>query len=508
MEHNQFEPEKNPQMQSEEETPSAVVENTAEPSVEEPGDQVPQQPDNAWEAESDDSQNNEPESDPAPANAWYSYPGRQQPSFYAPPPFEPMPQPPADNKKGLRIFAIILAMVILFIGGVCAGYFTGSHSMGVQTPTDGYWASPNGSSVQNAGDGKTSSFDITTGTKPDQPSAYEQIIKKVSPSIVNITIYAPDGSKGSYASGIIMDAAKGYVLTNDHIYSQVPNAKFLITLNNGTEFKAEFVSGDSRNDIAILKIENPKNLTAAEFNVDKLSVGESVLAIGQSYGYADTVSEGIVSAVDRRVSLSGGAYSERYIQTTAAINPGNSGGALVNMYGQVVGVTSAKISSQDVEGLGFAIPSERVLDIVTNLQKNGKVVGRAKLGITYIELDSVRAEVNGTPTGLLIQEITQDSGLVGKGFNKGDIITQVNGKAITIASVLLDIIEDAKAGDEITLGIYKADTKKTKTVKVKLAEAESTNSYKTSNGSNRVPQSSEETGNDLPVDPYEYFKNR
>ena len=504
MENNQFEPEKNPQTQPEEDVMLPLPEEPAEQPAEEPELELPEEPNGDFGAESDDDSRQA--NDPTPANAWYTYPGRPQSPIYTSPMYEPTP--PTDNRKGLRIFAMILAMVVLFIGGVCAGYFTGSRGAGMQTPTDGTYSSTGGLSAQNAGDGKPSSFDITTGTKPDQSYAYEQIVQKVSPSIVNITIYSPDGGSGSYASGIIMDAAKGYVLTNDHIYSEVPNAKFLITLNNGTEFKAEFVSGDSRSDIAILKIENPKDLVAAEFNVDELAVGEAVLAIGQSYGYADTVSEGIVSAVDRRVSLSSGSYSERYIQTTAAINPGNSGGALVNMYGQVIGVTSAKIASQEVEGLGFAIPSERVLDIVANLQKNGKVVGRAKLGITYTEVGSVLAEVNGTPTGLLIQEITKDSGLYGKGFGQGDIITQVNGQTITIASLVLDIIEDAKAGDEITLGIYKTDTKKTKTVKVELTEAESTNSYKTSNGSNRVPQSSEETGNDLPVDPYEYFKNK
>ncbi len=494
MEHQQFDPNEIPQPNPEEQPEQPPVAQKPEPQIEPPVDPQPEP---------------QPRFTPPPENAWYSYPPRQTPIYpnngYVP----PAPPPPSGNKKGLRVFALVLAMVVLFICGVCAGYWTGLKGpLTGDTPTDANNGTQSSLQQQGNGEGKTSSFDITTGTKPDQTFAYEQIVNKVSPSIVNITIYSPDGESGSYASGIIMDAAKGYVLTNDHIYSEVPNAKFLITLNNGTEFKAEFVSGDSRSDIAILKIQNPSNLVAAEFNIDSLSVGEAVLAIGQSYGYADTVSEGIVSAVDRRVSLSSGSYSERYIQTTAAINPGNSGGALVNMYGQVVGVTSAKIASQEVEGLGFAIPSDRVLDIVANLQKNGKVVGRAKLGITYTEVGTVLSEVNGTPTGLLIQEITKDSDLYGKGFAQGDIITAINGKTITISSMVLDVIEDSKAGDTVELEIYMAKSKKTKKVTVKLGEAESSNSYTVSGGNNRA-DSSEPTGNDLPENPYEeYFFGR
>jgi len=402
---------------------------------------------------------------------------------------------PPQNKRGIRTLAIILAIVILFVGGVFAGYVVGHRggwSTKEDTPTDLPTSSTAGS-INADGSGSASSFDIQTGTKDGEALTYEAIAAKVCPSIVNITIYSADGQGGSYASGVIMDAQQGYVVTNDHIYSEIPNAKFLITLNNGTEFRASFVSGDSRSDIAILKIDNPQGLVAAEFNAQTLQVGESVLAIGQSYGYADTVSNGIVSAVNRRVALSSGSYSERYIQTTAAINPGNSGGALVNMHGQIVGITSAKIASNEVEGLGFAIPTERVLSIVQNLQQNGKVVGRAKLGITYTEVGTVMAEVNGTPTGLYIHEITADSGLYGKGYTEGDIITAINGKKITIAAIVLDIIEDSQAGDTIELGIYRAATQKTETVKVQLVEAESGSSYVVSS----TPQ-----GNNLPHNPF------
>jgi serine protease Do len=168
----------------------------------------------------------------------------------------------------------------------------------------------------------------------------------------------------------------------------------------------------------------------------------------------------------------------------------------------VVGVTSAKIASQEVEGLGFAIPAKQALAVVENLQKNGKVVGRAKLGITYIEAGTVFAEVNKIPTGLYIQSVAEDSGLYGKGFGQGDVITHVNGKEIVISTIMLDVIEEAKAGDTITLTIYKESTKKSQTVSVKLVEAESTNSYITTQS--ELPETQEE-GNDLPENPFEYY---
>lgn len=426
------------------------------------------------------------------------YPGQQ--SYYYTAPLSPAQK---RNKRGIKIFAGVLAAVIIVIGSVSVGFLAGRRSDGANNTSD-LLPKQNQTQQNSENPGGTSSFDITTDSNNNNRYAYQDIVAAVSKSVVNITVYSSDGKQGAYASGIIMDAKQGYVLTNDHIYKEIANAKFLITLNDGTEFKADFVSGDSRSDVGILKIENPKNLTAATFNTDPLTVGETVLAIGQSYGYADTVSDGIVSAVDRRVSMQSGTYSERYIQTTAAINPGNSGGALVNMAGQVVGVTVAKISSEDVEGLGFAIPAKRALDIVANLQKNGTVKGRAKLGITYTEMGTVLAEVNNLPTGLLIQSISEDSGLYGKGFQSGDVITQINGKEITLSTMVLDIIEESKAGDTVTLTVYKAKTGQSETVKVALAEAESTTNYSTQKSKTKQDDSQSE-GNDLPDNPFEYY---
>ncbi len=443
---------------------------------------------------------------PAPAPVSSPYPTTQptQPAMPYPPvwqPFTPQTAPVKKKNKGLRITAGVLAGVMVLIAGISGGYLAGRKEGQTLTENPAVSSPSQSQSGNNTASGEKSQFDVTTGDKGDVVYSYEQIVETVSQSIVNITVYAADGSAGSYASGIIMDAKKGYVLTNDHIYLDVPNAKFLITLNNKTEFKATFVSGDTRSDIAILKIENPKNLTQATFSTTPVKVGERVLAIGQSYGYADTVSEGIVSAANRRVSLQSGSYSEQYIQTTAAINPGNSGGALVNMAGQVVGVTSAKIASQEVEGLGFAIPCEKALSIVKNLQENGTVKGRAKLGITYTEMNTVAAEVNNCPVGIYVQSVDDTLDVGKKGIKEGDVITHVNGAEITNSTILLDIIEKAKAGDQLKLTVYSTKSKSSKTVNVTLAEAESTNSYKT------VSESAQDKtqGNDLPENPFDFY---
>jgi len=387
------------------------------------------------------------------------------------------------SKKGLRIFALVLAAVILCIGSMSVGYFSASIVNGnnpiveddINPSTE---ITPDGNKNNN---GDTSSFPITQDSRDGvKYDTVQNVAAKVSPSVVNITTYNPSSGKGGYASGIIM-TKDGYILTNDHIYASIPNAKFLITLNDGTEYKAKYVSGDTRSDIAILKItDKVKNLVPANFGKSsEINVGETVLAIGQSSGLSGTVSEGIVSALNRRVRGATSAYSERHIQTTAAINPGNSGGALVNMHGQVIGVTSSKYVDENVEGICFAIPIDSALKVVAELQKHGKVVSRAKLGITYTAVGTVASEINKTPTGLYIQEISSESGLYGKGFVKGDVITHINGEVIKDDRTVLDIIENSKAGDVLELTIYISSTAVSKSVDVKLVAAEGGSSYST-----------------------------
>lgn len=406
-------------------------------------------------------------------------------SFYVPHPAED-PYVKSD-KKGLWIFFLILGVVIISIGSMALGYFSATRFGGYSNGETASKIESQSPLIPNkgSGEGDTSSFPITQDSRDKATyDSIQNVAAKTAPSVVNITTYNSTSGAGGYASGIIM-SKDGYILTNDHIYASIPNAKFLITLYDGTEYKAKYVSGDTRSDIAILKITDPVNdLVPAVFGKSsELKVGETVVAIGQSSGLSGTVSEGIVSALDRRVRGSNSSYSERHIQTTAAINPGNSGGALVNMQGQVIGVTSSKYVDENVEGICFAIPIDSALKVVSELQQYGKVVSRAKLGITYTALGTVASEINKLPTGLYIQDISSESPLYNKGFKTGDVITHINGEKIKDDQDVLDIIENTKVGQEIKLTIFISSTAVSKEVSAKLVAAEGGSSYTTQESS-------------------------
>lgn len=398
---------------------------------------------------------------------------------------------PKNGKKGLRIFAIVLIAVVLFTVGIGVGKLSGLTNTSSSSKTE----KSDDSLIYKGED-----IDVNSGNpitrddiKPDENGKYtaDQVAQLVGESVVNIQVYSTtDSSVGATASGVILNK-KGYIITNDHIYSEVTNAKFIVTTSDGNSYKASYVAGDQRSDIGVLKFDEvPENIVPATFaNSSEIKAGDDVIAIGSPYGLSGTVTKGIISYPSRRISNSTksedgtttASYSMRVIQTDVALNSGNSGGALVNMYGQVIGINSSKIAIEGYEGLCFAIPSNDAVKYAKSLVKNGVVSGRAKLGITYTPISSASALLNDVPSGLRIQEIDSKSDLYSKGLstgNNGDIITEINGKKITTSDVALDIIDDSSAGDEVELKVYIVSTKKTKTFKVKLLEDTSNTSYK------------------------------
>ena len=349
--------------------------------------------------------------------------------------------PEADKKyysKGLKVFALILVCIIALTATGLVGYFSGKNTS---------------SSIGNSNHSKIELQNTPEDKNAMTPSA---VYEKVNPSVVGIMVYNAAG-KGSQASGIVY-SKDGYIITNDHIYSDVASPKFKIYTSDGKEYDAKYVAGDTVSDLAVLKIDDCELTPAVFGNSDELYEGQNVVAIGRPYDATDvsSITSGIISATSRRVSNSS-SYPARLIQTDSPINPGSSGGALVNMYGQVVGVTNSKLASVDVEGVGYAIPTTVMQRIVGELISDGKVVSRAKLGVTYVAVDSVTAEINDIErTGLLIESVSNDSGLYGK-VNKGDIITHINGTAITTDDMVLDIIEKCEAGDKITVSVITDD---------------------------------------------------
>ena len=349
--------------------------------------------------------------------------------------------PQTDKKsstKGLKVFVLALVCIIALTGTGSVGYFSGKNA-------SSFVSSPKNSKIelQNTPEDKNAMT----------PSA---VYEKVNPSVVGIMVYNTAG-KGGQASGVVY-SKDGYIVTNDHIYSEISSPKFKIYTSDGKEYDAKYVAGDTISDLAVLKIDDCKLTPAVFGNSDELYEGQNVVAIGRPNDATDksSITSGIISATNRRVSNTSN-YPARLIQTDSSINPGSSGGALVNMYGQVVGVTNAKLASVDIEGVGYAIPTTVMQRIVSELISDGKVVSRAKLGVTYLAVDSVAAEVNNVEhTGLLIESVSNDSDLYGK-VDKGDIITHINGTEISTDDMVLDIIEKCKAGDKITVSVITDD---------------------------------------------------
>lgn len=289
--------------------------------------------------------------------------------------------------------------------------------------------------------------------------------EKVSDSVVGILCYSDDvpdqadtTTASSQGSGIIF-SQDGYVITNAHVIGNSKTAYAIrVVTSDGKVYKAGVVGYDSRTDIAVLKMDDSKGLTPATFgDSSQLEVGQDIIVVGNPGGldYQNTTTKGVISALDRKLSTSS---LTKYIQTDAAINPGNSGGPLVNYYGQVVGITTSKIVSETYEGMGFAIPSQTVKNIVDTLVKNGYVEGRVKIGISGIAVTSDQASNYNIPQGIYVQSIVSGGPCDGTSLKEGDIITEVDGETITSFADVYAILETHKPGDKIKVKYYSSSS--------------------------------------------------
>lgn len=289
--------------------------------------------------------------------------------------------------------------------------------------------------------------------------------EKVSDSVVGILCYSDDApdqadttTASSQGSGIIF-SQDGYVITNAHVIGNSKTAYAIrVVTSDGKEYKAGVVGYDSRTDIAVLKMDDAKGLTPATFgDSSQLEVGQDIIVVGNPGGldYQNTTTKGVISALDRKLSTSS---LTKYIQTDAAINPGNSGGPLVNYYGQVVGITTSKIVSETYEGMGFAIPSQTVKNIVDTLVKNGYVEGRVKIGISGIAVTSEQASNYNIPQGIYVQSIVSGGPCDGTSLKEGDVITEVDGETITSFADVYAILETHKPGDKIKVKYYNSSS--------------------------------------------------
>jgi len=362
------------------------------------------------------------------------------------------PPPKRKRKWGLALLTLLL-LALVFGGGLFAG---------LQVARGG---------VANEQVTPQPTIPPLTGTNIEQ--VREAAVEKVRPSVVLITAETSKGT--SLGSGVIVDK-RGYIVTNNHVIEGGRN--YQVTINDGTKLNAQVVGTDSLDDLAVLKVETKKTLIPATLgDSSKLRVGQEVLAIGNPLGNEQTVTKGIVSALNRTVSEDNGSGAIlNAIQTDAPINPGNSGGALADLQGNVVGIpTLTAIDPQfgtPANGVGFAIPSNRVQQVVKQIIETGKVTnsGRAALNIQAADVDPFVAAQYNLPVdrGVLVAEVTQGGAAAKAGIRNGDVIVKIDDTDVKSRSDLTNYLLNKKPGDQVTIGLYRGNQQLT--VKVTLDE--------------------------------------
>lgn len=305
------------------------------------------------------------------------------------------------------------------------------------------------------------------------PLTTQQIAQKVGPAVVGI-VSTGETSTGffnlnqqyqSSGSGVII-SADGYIVTNYHV---IENAKQItVILNTNDEYSAKVVGSDSKTDLAVLKIDAQDLTYAALGSSGSAEVGDSVVAIGNPLGMElmGTVTKGIISAKNRSIEVDGKTFV--LLQTDAAINSGNSGGALVNVYGEVIGINSAKLAASGVEGLSFAIPSDVAKPIIEDLISSGYVKGRPVIGIIGTDISKSEAEQYGIQEGILVMGLSENSAAKQAGISRGDLVIKCQGQDVKTIEELNAIRDQYKAGDEITITVIRND--ETMDIKLTLGE--------------------------------------
>ena len=368
--------------------------------------------------------------------------------------------PPKPKKEKTGIATIAICAIISLLVGALGGYF------GVKYATD---------NTQNSVDGGTTviytgvTLKDKDGNDIENTMSVGEVAALASPSVVEITTeavatgnfmmqYVTEGA----GSGVII-TKDGYIATNHHVIDGATSIS--VRTSDGTSYKATLVGSDAKTDLAVIKIDATDLPAAVTGKYEDCKVGDTVVAIGNPLGeLGGTVTDGIISALDRDVTIDGNIMN--LMQTNTAINPGNSGGGLFNTSGQLIGVVNAKSSGEGIEGLGFAIPINLATDVISDLIEHGYVTGRVESGIEVIEISDFQTAMyyRVNSVGLYVYSVTEGSNAAAQGLRSGDLIKSVNGQEVTTEEAYNKIVDNLKVGDTLTFVVVRRNSEQTVTV--------------------------------------------
>ena len=368
------------------------------------------------------------------------------------------PEKPKKEKKGFGAGKLVaLGLCCAIIGGAMGfgGAWLGNR-LGAEEGTPGKGSA----SVVYEGERETNVINTVRVDTNEMKTAAEVYAENVNSTVgittsITTNYWGYQTTSAASGSGFIL-TEDGYLLTNYHVVEGSNSIK--ATMYDGTSYEAALIGYDASNDIAVLKIDAQGLTPVVLGNSDNMNVGDPVVAIGNPLGELTfSLTQGAISALDREITLSGGT-TMNLMQTDCAINSGNSGGALFNLYGEVVGITNAKYSSNamseaSIDNIGFAIPINTVRSIVESIIENG-YIAKPYIGVTVSDV-SEETQSYGLPKGAAIKSVAEDSPAEKAGLKANDIITAVNGEEISGQSDLVKLVKAASVGDKLEMTVYR-----------------------------------------------------
>ncbi len=429
---------------------------------------------------------------------------------FTPDPASQMHQPQPEKKRSGTKKTIALLLACALVGGaagVGGSLVTNSLRKESAAQSEQQPASSASGTTLFEGQRETEALTVAhvdTGKELTAAEVYAQNVNSTVGITTSITTnyWGYQTQSAAAGSGFIL-TADGYILTNYHVVED--SNSITVALYDGSTYDAKLIGYDENNDIAVLKIDAEDLQPVVLGSSDDLHVGDQVVAIGNPLGELTfSLTSGMVSALNREVTFSNGLRMS-LIQTDAAINSGNSGGALFNMYGEVVGITNAKYGSSSsssstasIDNIGFAIPIDDVRDIVTSIIENGYIV-KPYIGVSVTNVSSESQQL-GLPQGAAVAEVVADSPAEASGLQINDIITAVNGTAVSGSTDLVNTVKAASIGDELTLSVYRQGQELTLTLTVgektqdALPQTDSTQSSQDNSQSQQQQQGGQQYG--------------